>query len=113
MAGKYVNVFSAAPRVLGSRLYIVVFYLGLVTTGAARGGQRQIPFLKPHLVTVTDTMPTSSRPKYDDVNVFPKDITPWSDNDSNPGPSAPDPDSLTTRSNFENEKSFKPVTCSC
>ena len=30
------------------------------------------------------------------VNVFPKDITLWSEQDSNPGPSAPDPDALTT-----------------
>ena len=29
------------------------------------------------------------------VNIFPKDITPWSCQDSNPGPSAPDPDALT------------------
>ena len=44
--------------------------------------------------TVTDTRPTSR--KYV-VNIFPKDITPWSGQDSNPGPSAPDPDALTTR----------------
>ena len=31
------------------------------------------------------------------VNVFPKDITPWSGQDANPGPSAPDPDALSTR----------------
>ena len=31
------------------------------------------------------------------VNVFPKDITPWSVQDSNLGPSAPDPDVLITR----------------
>ena len=31
------------------------------------------------------------------VNVFPKDITPWSGQDSNPGPSAPDPDALYIR----------------
>ena len=31
------------------------------------------------------------------VNVFPKDIMLWSGQDSNPGPSALDPDALTTR----------------
>ena len=31
------------------------------------------------------------------LNIFPKDITPWFVQDSNPGPSAPDRDSLTTR----------------
>ena len=30
-------------------------------------------------------------------NVFPKDITPWSCQDLNPGPVAPDLDALTTR----------------
>ena len=55
-------------------------------------GQRQVPFLKPHLVTVTDTRPTSRKFV---VNIFPKDITLWSGKDSNLGPS--DPDALTTR----------------
>ena len=72
----------------------IIFYLGLLTTDVAPSGQRQVPFLKPHLVTVTDTRPTSI--KYV-VNIFPKDITPWSGQDSNPGPSAPDPDALYTR----------------
>ena len=31
------------------------------------------------------------------VNIFPKDITPWSGQDSNPGPSASYPDALYTR----------------
>ena len=48
----------------------------------------KVPFLKPHLVTVTDIRPTSR--KYM-VNVFPKDITPWSGQDLNLGPSTPDP----------------------
>ena len=87
--------FSQQHLIIGSRHYIFVFsYLVLLTTGVARSGQRQVPFLKPHLVTVTDTRPTSR--KYV-VNVFPKDITSWSGQDSNPGPSAPDPDALTTR----------------
>ena len=89
----YVN-YTTEPRILGSCHYIFVFYFGPLKTDVARNGKRQVPFLKPHLVTVTDTRPTIR--KYM-VNVFPKDITLWSGQDSNPGPSAPDPDALTTR----------------
>ena len=97
-AGKvtYVN-YTLSHQRLEFQVHVTIFlyfYLGLLTTGVARSGQRQVPFLKPHLVTVTDTRPTSR--KYV-VNVFPKDITSWSGQDSNPGPSAPDPDALTTR----------------
>ena len=63
------------------------FYLGLLTIDVARSGQRQVPFLKPHLVTVTDTRLTSRKCV---VNIFPKDITILSGQDSNPGPSATD-----------------------
>ena len=52
-------------------IYILYFYLGLLTADVARSGQRQVSFLKPHLIT--DTRPTSR--KYV-VNVFPNDITP-------------------------------------
>ena len=46
---------------------------GFLTDYVARSGQRQVlvPFLKPHLQTVIDSMPTSR--KYE-VNVSPKDI---------------------------------------
>ena len=79
-AGKvtYVNDtrFPTAPRILGSRHHIlyIFFYLGLLTTNIARSGKRQVPFLKPHLVTVTDTRQTSRKFV---VNFFPKQITPW------------------------------------
>ena len=99
-AGKvtFVNytILPTAPRSLGSRHYIIfcIFYLGLLTTDVARSGKRQVPFLKPYLGNVTDTWPTS---RTFVANVFPKDIRLWSAHDSNAWPSAPDPDSLTTR----------------
>ena len=52
------------------------------------------------LVTVTDTRQTSRKFV---VNFFPKEITLWPGQDSNPGPSAPDPDALTTRSQMKIE----------
>ena len=75
-------------------LYFCTFYLGLLTTDFALSGQRQVPFFKPHLVTVTDIRLTSW--KYM-INIFPKDIMLWGGQDSNPGPSTPSPDALTTR----------------
>ena len=56
-------------------------------------------FPQPHLVTVTDTRPTS---KNFVINVIPKDITPWSGQDSNPRHSASDPDALTIIARFKN-----------
>ena len=41
-------------------IHICIFYLGFLTTDFAQSEQRQVPFLKPHLVTVTETRPTSS-----------------------------------------------------
>ena len=63
-----------------------------MTTNVARSGQRQVPFFKP--ILVTDTRQTSRKFV---VNFFPKEITPWPGQDSNQGPSAPDPDALITR----------------
>ena len=65
-----------------------------MTTDIARSGQRQVPFLNHTLVTVTDIRLTSRKFV---VNFFPMAMV------SNPGPSAPDPDALTTRPQCINE----------
>jgi len=85
------NIFGG----LGSHHYVFV-HLGLMEAEATQSGQRQVglPFLKPHLVTVTDTRQTSRKCV---VNVFPKDITKWPVQDLNPGPSTPNSDSLIAR----------------
>ena len=81
------------------------FTLDSFKTDIAQSGQRQIPFLKPHLVTVTDTRLTSG--KYV-VNVFLKDITIMqSGQDSNPRPSAPNTDASITRPQRNNLYLYK------
>ena len=76
--GKVTHVnYSPFPKaliILGSLQYnFVFFYIGLLKTDVARSGQRQVSFLKPHLVTVTDTRQTSRKFV---VNFFSKEITP-------------------------------------
>ena len=71
------------------RFYI--FYLGLLTTDVAQSYQKQKAFLKPHLVIVTDTRPTSR--KFVVISF--------------PGPSAPDPDALTTRQQHPLQKHYE------
>ena len=63
----YVNDtrFPTAPRILVSRHIFVFFTLDSLTTDVAQSGKRQVPFLKPHLVT--NTRLTSK--KYE-INVF-------------------------------------------
>ena len=52
-----------------------------------QGGKKLIPFLKPQPVTKTPGWPRKIA-----ANVFPKNITPWPGQDSNPGTSGPNPD---------------------
>ena len=77
--------FPTAPRILGAHPYIFLPWT-LNKTDISRNGQCQVTFLEPYPVTVTDTRLTSR--KYV-VNIFLKDITTGSGQDSNRGPSAP------------------------
>ena len=54
IAGKVIYELYEFPNRFTS-LYFCIFYLGLLTTDVARSGQRQVPFLKPHLLRRIDT----------------------------------------------------------
>ena len=53
------TIFPKARRLLGLSHFLGVFFLGLFDkTDVTQSGLRRVPFLKSHLVTVTDSRPT-------------------------------------------------------
>ena len=52
---------SSKVRILGLSNYVYFLYLEVLTTDVTLRGQRQVYFLKPLLVTVTETWPTRSK----------------------------------------------------